>query len=431
MFSVGELMLQETASYGFTGEREPLMKQRPSVCITGVGMTSSIGHSYDEFSANLMSRVSGIERVSVFDVNDHPSQIASLIERIPCPDGYDEQAFRSRLRIEQCGIWCAESALRNAGLRERPRDLRIGLVLGLGAEWMQSWEMDYRRGGRRAFDPTEEPAGLTTKVHRLLGLQGPQLTISAACASGNWALSQGRRWLELGWVDICLAGACDVGVTPLSLAGFGNLRALSRKNSAPHAALRPFDRQRDGMVLGEGGAVFVLERTTDAKQRGARQYADVAGFGATSDAHHMVIPCPEPQQGIAAMRQALRDAEIAPHEIDYINAHATGTPVGDVCEAKILQAVLGESVGDVPISSTKSLTGHLLGAAAAIEAVACLVALEKQMMPPTINLEDPDPECAMLHHVRDESKAAEIDITVSNSFGFGGNNTCLVLKKVA
>ncbi len=406
------------------------MKQQ-SVSITGVGMTSSMGHSYDEFSSNLLSRVSGIERVSAFEVTDHPSQIASLIEQIPCPVGYDESEFRSRLRIEQCGIWCAESALRDAGWQNRSRELRIGLVLGLGAEWMQSWEMDYRRGGRRAFDPTEEPAGLTTKVHRLLGLNGPQLTISAACASGNWALSQGRRWLELGWVDICLAGACDIGVTPLSLAGFGNLRALSRKNDRPHKALRPFDRDRDGMVLGEGGAVFVLERTSEAIQRKARRYADVAGFGATSDAHHMVIPCPEPQQGIAAMRLALSDAQIQPKEIDYINAHATGTPVGDVCEAKILQAVLGDSVGEVPISSTKSLTGHLLSAAAAIEAVACLVSLEKQLLPPTINLDDPDTECAMLRHVRNESESANVEITVSNSFGFGGNNTCLVLKKAA
>ena len=390
-----------------------------------------MGHSYNEFSSNLFSNVSGIEKVSAFDVADHPSQIASLIGEIPCPDGYDETEYRSRLRIEQCGIWCAETALRDAGLSDRREGLRIGLVLGLGAEWMQSWEMDYRRGGRRAFDPTEEPAGMTTKVHRLLGLRGPQLTIAAACASGNWALSQGRRWLELGWVDVCLAGACDIGVTPLSMAGFGNLRALSRKNSTPHSALRPFDRERDGMVLGEGGVVFVLEHAANAKKRGVRRYADIAGFGATSDAYHMVIPCPEPQQGTAAMRQALNDAQISPDQIDYINAHATGTPVGDVCEAKILQAVLGDSVSSIPISSTKALTGHLLSAAAAIEAVACLAAMEKQQIPPTINLEDPDPECAMLRHVRNQPEPAQIDIAVSNSFGFGGNNTCLVLKKAA
>ena len=162
------------------------MDQRDSVCITGVGLTSSIGHGYEEFTSNLLAGCSGIERVSAFEVTDHPSQIASLIGQIPCPAGFDETQFRSRLRIEQCGIWCVESALQNAGWHQRPEGLRIGLVLGMGAEWMQSWEMDYRRGGRRAFDPTEEPAGLTTKIHRLMNLQGPQLTISAACASGNW-----------------------------------------------------------------------------------------------------------------------------------------------------------------------------------------------------------------------------------------------------
>ena len=402
-----------------------------SICITGVGLTSSLGHSYDEFSNNLLSHVSGIEPVAEFDVSDHPSQIASLIGKIPCPSGFDEDEYYSRLRIEQCGIWCAETALRHAGLQDRPAGLRIGLVLGLGAEWMQSWEMDYRRGGRRAFDPTEEPAGMTTKVHRFLNLRGPQLTISAACASGNWALAQGRRWLEMGWVDLCLAGACDIGVTPLSMAGFGNLRALSRKNETPHAALRPFDSDRDGMVLGEGGAVFVLEKTKAAVERGAHRYADVVGFGASSDAFHMVIPCPEPQHGIAAMRQALNDAQITPADIGYINAHATGTPVGDICEAKILQSVLGDAVGQVPISSTKSLTGHLLSAAAAIEAVACLTVLEQQLIPPTVNLDHPDPECAMLRHVRGQSESAKVDVTVSNSFGFGGNNTCLVLKKAA
>ncbi|WP_397568740.1 beta-ketoacyl-[acyl-carrier-protein] synthase family protein [Schlesneria sp. T3-172] len=407
------------------------MDQRDSVCITGVGLTSSIGHGYEQFASSLLAGRSGIERVSAFEVTDHPSQIASLIGEIPCPEGYDEVDFRSRLRIEQCGIWCVESALRDAGWDKRPEHLRIGLVLGMGAEWMQSWEMDYRRGGRRAFDPMEEPAGVTTKIHQLLNLNGPQLTISAACASGNWAISQGKRWLDLGWVDLCIAGACDIGVTPLSLAGFGNLRALSRKNDAPHGALRPFDRDRDGMVLGEGGAVFLLEKTSAAVKRGARRYAEVAGFGATSDAHHMVIPCPEPQQGIAAMRQALVNSKVEPHEIDYINAHATGTPVGDICEAKILQAVLGDEVSHVPISSTKSLTGHLLSAAAAIEAVTCLVSLEKQLIPPTVNLDNTDPECAMLHHVRNEPQEREIDVTVSNSFGFGGNNTCLVLKKAA
>lgn len=405
--------------------------QRESICITGVGLTSSMGNSYTEFATNLLAQESGIEKVTRFEVKDHPSQIASLISEIPCPDGFDELEFHSRLRIEQCGIWCCASALKDAGWQNLPDGLRIGLVLGMGAERMQSWEMDYRGGGRRAFDPSEEPDGVTTKVHRLLGLNGPQLTISAACASGNWALSQGRRWIEMGWVDVCLAGGCDIGVTPMSMAGFGNLRALSRKNDTPRQALRPFDRDRDGMVLGEGGAVFVLERTSEAKQRKAHRYAEVAGFGASSDAFHMVIPCPNPDQGTAAVKQALADAGVAPDEVGYINAHATGTPVGDVCEAKIIENVFGDATGKVPISSSKAQTGHLLSAAAAIEAATCLIALERQLVPPTLNLENPDPECSKLNHVCGQPRNSPVEFAMSNSFGFGGNNTCLILKKAA
>jgi 3-oxoacyl-[acyl-carrier-protein] synthase II len=214
----------------------------------------------------------------------------------------------------------------------------------------------------------------------------------------------------------------------MALAGFGNLRALSRRNDAPAAASRPFDCDRDGFVMSEGGAMFVLERSESARRRGARAYAAVAGCGAGSDAHHMVIPSPDPQPAIAAMRQALADARVNPDEISYINAHATSTPVGDVAEARVLEAVLGESLHDVPVSSTKSVTGHLLTAAAAIEVIACLAALEHQAVPPTMNLDRPDPECRLCH-VPHEARPHRIRTTVSNSFGFGGSNTCLVLRK--
>jgi 3-oxoacyl-[acyl-carrier-protein] synthase II len=264
---------------------------------------------------------------------------------------------------------------------------------------------------------------------RRLKISGPALTVSAACASGNYAIAQARRWLELGWVDVCLAGACDAGVTPLGLAGFGNLRALSRRNAEPQAASRPFDKARDGFVLGEGGAMFVLEPAATARKRSAHAYAHVAGCGASSDAHNMVIPSPDPEPAQVAMRQALADAELDPSDVDYINAHATSTPVGDIAETRVLEAVLGERVRTVPVSSTKSMTGHCLTAAAAVEALACLVAIERQSLPPTINLDDPDPECNLCH-VRNVARSHKVRVAVSNSFGFGGSNTCLLLKAV-
>jgi 3-oxoacyl-[acyl-carrier-protein] synthase II len=220
-----------------------------------------------------------------------------------------------------------------------------------------------------------------------------------------------------------------MAVTPMSLAGFGNLRALSRRNAEPRAASRPFDRNRDGFVMGEGGAVFVLEGAPRARRRGARPYAEVAGYGASSDAHNMVIPSPDPEPAVAAMRQALADAGLNPDQVDYINAHATSTPVGDAAEARVLHTVFGEAVRRVPISSTKSMTGHLLTAAAAVEALACLVAMRQRALPPTINLDEPDPECDLCH-VANEARPASVRVAVSNSFGFGGSNTCLVLRAV-
>jgi 3-oxoacyl-[acyl-carrier-protein] synthase II len=253
--------------------------------------------------------------------------------------------------------------------------------------------------------------------------------VAAACASGNYAIAQAKRWIELGWTDLCLAGGSDL-VTPMAAAGFGNLRALSRRTTDPAGASRPFDRDRDGFVLGEGGAVFVLESAERARRRGARVYAEVAGFGASSDASHMIIPSSDPQPAARAMRAALDDANLNPEEVDYINAHATSTPVGDAAETRSLKLAFGSHYAKPAISSTKSMTGHLLSGAAAVEAVACLAALDRQAVPPTINLEQIDPDCD-LRHVPNMAREQKVRVALSNSFGFGGNNTCLILRKAA
>jgi 3-oxoacyl-[acyl-carrier-protein] synthase II len=402
------------------------MVSKPGVWITGVGAATPLGNSYRSIADNLLAGRSGIRSIQNFDASQHPSQIAGQVLAISCPAVLEAQEFGRLHRLEQLTLSCCVSALQDAGWWERRGDARVGMVIGIGAEWLIVWEADALAGGRRVYQPEQDSESIVGSTCRRLQLSGPAVSVSAACASGNYALALARRWLELGWVDVCLAGACDMAVTPMSMAGFGNLRALSRRNHDPEGASRPFDRERDGFVMGEGGAVFVLEAEGTARRRSARAYARVAGCGASSDAHNMVIPSPDPGPATAAMRQALADARLNPGDVHYVNAHATSTPVGDAAEARVLEAVFGEQVRQVPVSSTKSMTGHLLTAAAAAEALACLVAMERRALPPTINLQDPDPDCNLCH-VANEARPQPVRVAVSNSFGFGGSNTCLVL----
>jgi 3-oxoacyl-[acyl-carrier-protein] synthase II len=401
-----------------------------SVWITGVGAATPLGHAFPTISTNLLAGRSGVGLIDEFPVDDQPSQIAGRIGRVPCPVGYEPEEFSRRRAIEQVVLWCCTEALRDSGWWGRRTSLRIGLILGVGAEWLATWENDSRiSGSATEGHPTlDEP--LVELVRRELELDGPALALSAACASGNHTLAQARRWLAMGWADVCLAGAYDMSVAPLALACFGNLRTLSRRNDAPTAASRPFDRDRDGFVMSEGGCAFVVEPASTAHKRSAKVYAAVTGFGATSDAHHAVIPSPDPAPAATAIRTALADAQVSAADLDYINAHAPGTLVGDLLEVKALRAALGEPVTRIPISSIKSMTGHLLTAAGALECLACMTAFAHQAIPPTINLDHPDPECADLDHVAHEARPRPVEVIASNSFGFGGSNTCLVLRRV-
>ena len=396
-----------------------------AVWITGVGAATPLGFGLSEIEASLLAGRSGVGRVLSFPTDDHPSRIAAQIGPIPTLD--DDPPRSGTTPLDRLVRWCVGKALRDAGLWSARSELRVGLVLGLGAEWMFLWETDDQSGGRRVLDPGQDRESTIDRGRRDLGLSGPALGVSAACASGNHAIEIGRHWLRMGLVDVCVAGACDLAVTPLGLATFGNLRALSRRNDDPVGASRPFDRGRDGFVLGEGGVAFVLERAEEARRRSAPAYAEVAGCGSSSDAHHHVIPSPDPSPAIAAVRRALADARIDPDSVDHVNAHATGTPVGDAAEAAVLRAVLGEAASRVPVSSTKSLTGHMLTAAGAFEALACLTAIRHQAIPPTINLDEPDVELCLVAH---EARPHRVRVAVSNSFGFGGSNTSLVLRAV-
>jgi 3-oxoacyl-[acyl-carrier-protein] synthase II len=392
--------------------------------ITGVGICTPSGNDVDTVADALFNGRSAVRPVARFDVSQHASQIAAYLDAIPWLDDFGGAEQNGYMPNERLAILCAGHALRMAGLWEKRDKLRIGLAIGVGSEWLINWESDGLGQLRN------RPISGVEATRRALGLNGLAVTVSAACASGNHAIALARSWLRQGLVDVCLAGGCDLAVTPLTLAGFGNLRALSRRNDAPTAASRPFDKNRDGFVLGEGGVICVMERAEWARRRGIKGLAEVAGFGATSDAHHLVIPSPDPGPAAKAIRLALADAETDATDIDYINAHGTGTPVGDVMEAAALTAVFGDAIQKVPISSTKSVSGHLLTAAAAFEAVAGIIAMDRKAIPPTINLDDPDPACK-LHHVAHTAREANVRTVLSNSFGFGGSNTTLVLRKVA
>jgi len=401
-----------------------------SIWITGVGVAIPLAQTYGAVADVLLGGRSAVGPVTRFKVDNYPCRIAAFLDPLPVPPGRDEADFARRSTWEQLILHCAIQALRDSGWWDRRSSVRIGVVLGIGAEWLQTWEIDFSKGGRLVYSPDSEHTALSAFAQQELGLSGPVATVAAACASGNIALAQGRRWVERGWVDVCLAGGCDLAVTPMGMAGFANLGALSKRNDAPAAASRPFDRDRDGFVMGEGGALFVLERAGQARRRGARAYGEVAGFGSSSDAFHLVIPSSNPEPSAQAMRYALADASVNAGEVDYVNAHATSTPIGDRFETKALQTVLGEAASRVPVSATKSMTGHLLSAAAAVEALACLIALDRQTLPPTINLDNPDPECNLCH-VAHHAQERRVGVAISNSFGFGGSNTCLVLRKVA
>ncbi len=399
------------------------------VVITGVGAATPLGCDFSTFAANLLAGNSAARTRVDSQAGVEIRLPFCPAEDPPAPPGLDSEVFQALPRSEQFVLWCAANALSDAGYGEEREGLRVGLVLGSGGELLRRWDGDWSAGGREVFEGKTDSPTLAESAARHLKLGGPVTTIAAACASANYAFAQARRWVELGLVDVCLAGGVET-VTPICRSAFNNLRALSRRADEPQKASRPFDVDRDGFVMGEGAAIMLVESADRARRRGARVYAELAGFGASSDAFHMIIPSSDPAPAAAAMQVALADAAIEASEVDYVNAHATSTPVGDKGEARALHAVFGPHVSRVPVSSTKSITGHLLSAAAAVEALACLAAIEHQAVPPTLNLDTPDPDCDLCH-VPHKSISRPVDIAISNSFGFGGSNTTLVLRKAA
>ena len=399
------------------------------VWITGIGAATPLGNSLDAIADNLLAGRSATRKIFDRQGSDLVPCVGSVVDHIAVPQGFDPAAFANLTRLQQLAVSCSAAALADSGLLEDSDQLSVGVVLGQGGEWYRHWQEDSVRGGRQIFHPREDRLPLVGLVQEQLGLAGPVASTGAACASANFALALGRQWVRLGLVDICLAGSAEFAC-PITRANFHNLRALSRRIDDPEHASRPFDADRDGFVMGEGAAVLVLESASSARRRNARVYGEIAGFGASSDASHMIIPSDDPRPAAASMQMALADAGLTPDQVDYVNAHATSTTVGDRAEARALRLVFGSRTTTTPVSSTKSMTGHLVSAAAAVEAVACIAAIQRQAIPPTINLDQPDPDCDLCH-VPNQAVAARVNVAISNSFGFGGSNTTLVVRKAA
>lgn len=407
------------------------------VVVTGLGVISPIGNTVETAWASLMAGRSGIGRITRFDASAFASQIAGEVKDFDVSAYLPAKEARRMDVFIHYGLAAAIDAFKDSGIEVNDANReRIGVNIGSGIGGLPMIEQThktYLAEGPRKISPFFIPSSIINmiaghlSIH--LGLQGPNLAMVTACTSGTHAIGESARLIERGDADVMLAGGSESTVCPLAIGGFGAARALSTRNDDPAAASRPWDKDRDGFVLGEGAGVMVLEEYEHAKARGARIYCEVIGYGKGADAYHMTAPTEDGSGAARCMQAALRDAGINPDQVDYINAHGTSTPLGDVAETRAVKATFGDHARKLMVSSTKSMTGHLLGAAGGVEAVFTALALAHNAVPPTINLHEPDPECD-LDYVPNTARDARIEIALSNSFGFGGTNGTLILRRV-
>ncbi|MGI6663713.1 MAG: beta-ketoacyl-ACP synthase II [Bacillota bacterium] len=404
------------------------------VVVTGMSVISPIGIGLADFWDNLRKGTSGIRRITRFPVDEFPCKIAAEVDFEPT--GYlDKREARKMDRFSQFAVVSARMAVEDARLSGSSLGERAGIVLGTGIGGMETLEREtkvlWERGPGRVspfFIPMMIANMAAGQVSIDLGLKGPINTVVTACASATNAIGEAFCIVKRGDADIMLTGGTEAPITPTSLAGFCSLKALSTRNDYLGRASSPFDKHRDGFVMGEGAAILVLESLSSALARNAPIYGEILGYGMSSDAYHITAPSPGGEGAARAMKSALRSAGVSPEQVDYVNAHGTSTPANDVHETLAIKSVLGEHARKVAVSSVKSMLGHLLGAAGAVETVATLLALKHQVIPPTINYETPDPECD-LDYVPNEAREAQVGVALKNSFGFGGQNACLVLKR--
>jgi len=411
------------------------MTDKNRVFITGIGIISPLGLDVSSTWSELTQGHSGIDQITAFDTEGFDTRFAAQVKGFDPENYLDRKLARRMDRFAQFAAVAAQEACRNAGIKPAEEDpYRTGVIIGSGIGGIitlsQQYEVMRERGPRR-ITPFLIPMMLgdmaSAQVSMVTGSMGANYCVVSSCSSGADALGQGWEMIRRGQADVVLAGGSEAPISPIAVAGFNSLRALSRYNEDPQLASRPFDRDRDGFVMGEGSAVLVLESEEHLRKRQTPALAELRGYGATSDAHHVTEPNPTGQSAAEAILLALQVAEVDASEIDYLNAHGTSTPLNDSQETKAIKLALGEEAYRVPISSTKSMTGHLLGAGGALEAAFCVLALQHGLIPPTINLHNQDPECD-LDYTPLQARAQPLNVVVSNSFGFGGHNSVLVLS---
>jgi 3-oxoacyl-[acyl-carrier-protein] synthase II len=411
------------------------MKRR--VVVTGLGAITPVGNDVESTWRSILEGRSGSAPITKFDHTGFPVTFACEVKGFDAATYMDRKEARRADQYTQYAVGAAVQAMKDAGLDETNLGDpdRIGVILGSGIGGLKSFEEQhdvYRERGASKISPFFIPMFIADIAAGIVSMRfnakGPNYATVSACATSAHAIGDAFRTIQYGDADIMITGGSEATVTPMAIGGFANMKALSERNESPATASRPFDATRDGFVMGEGAGVVVLEELEHAKARGARIYAEIVGYGATGDAHHLTAPAPEGEGAQRAMKRAMKDAGVGPEAIDYINAHGTSTPANDLNETKAIKAVFGDRAREINVSSTKSMTGHMLGAAGAVEFIFCGLATRDSIIPPTINYETPDPELD-LNYTPNKAAKREVRLALSNSFGFGGHNVSLAVKR--
>lgn len=402
------------------------------VVVTGLGIITPIGIGVDAFWESIINGKSGISMISRFNVEGYPTKIAGEVKNFSPKECMPEELANNLSRYSQLGLAAVQMAVKDARLDfSRVDTSKVAVSIGVGAETLLYYDektaIENNNYTLRTKSPPENK-NISNVISDFFHISGQNVIVATACSSGNQAIGIARDMIKSGQADLVLTGGVEAPIFPLNLAAFCSLRIMSKRNDQPEKASRPFDKDRDGFVMGEGAGILMLESEENACEREAHIYGEIAGYGATSDAFHMTMPSQDRMQICKAMRLAIDDADLDIKDIDYINAHGTSTIANDRGETKAIKTVFGSHAYNIPVSSTKSMTGHLMGAAGAVELITCILAIKNGVLPPTINLEHADPECD-LDYVANNAREKEINTALSNSFGFGGNNSTIVVKR--